>query len=101
MFEDLKKIFILAICLGLVSDSYQTELTIDTIYELDLAARQHQTYEVTIPSDYLPDQNLYISAYSIINDPYEEPLMSIKSSHFSLDCSSDEADLNDVCFVTK
>ena len=93
------RILLLSLTLILLAQCQRPEIRLDTVYNLDLPANQVEKFELNIPEDYPGNQNLYISAYSIINDPFEEPIMQIVSEDYSMKCDSEETDLNDLCFV--
>lgn len=78
-----------------------TNLELDRVYELSLKEGTHYNSSITVPEDIAEGENLYISAYSVINDPFEEPLLRIFSSAgIELKfCQADLSNLNDVCFI--
>ena len=85
----LKTSLLLVLPIASALSQEKTQLALDQIYDLSLGANIHQEYALTIPQDIGQSDNLYISGYSVINDPYEEPIIKVSSDDYSLTCDSE------------
>ncbi len=63
-----------------------TSLELGKIYNLSLSANNSIKYDITIPASWSVGQNLYITGYSPINDPEQEPILKIVSNIYTSTC---------------
>ena len=51
-----------------VAQKQNTSIQLDHVYDINLKANTHHTFVLILPDELSPENNLYISAYSLMND---------------------------------
>lgn len=98
--KTLKEIlFLFLVVVSIQSDGEPTKIVLDQVYELALNSNQSFIYEIIIPDNWVSTQNLYVTGYSPINDPYQQPILFIKSDNSSQTCSDSSNNLGEVCLI--